>query len=57
MIVHHGSSIDSGHYTCYYRCGGDNWYHFNDMNTPSTEYVVKMNRRMIQENVTDLVYM
>jgi hypothetical protein len=59
MIVHHGTSIDSGHYTCYYKCGGD-WYHFNDMNTPSTDYVGKMNRSMkkyVQQNVTDLVYM
>uniref|UniRef100_A0A915BQ31 Ubiquitin carboxyl-terminal hydrolase n=1 Tax=Parascaris univalens TaxID=6257 RepID=A0A915BQ31_PARUN len=34
LVVHHGSGVSSGHYTCYGR-HGNHWYHFNDSSVKS----------------------
>lgn len=41
VIMHLGTSIDSGHYTAMYRFGGDCWFYYNDMGGPSFQYVGK----------------
>lgn len=60
IIIHHGSSHGSGHYTCLYECKGV-WYHYDDLE-PRTkrigtfEKVAAYKKGYFLRNCTDLIY-
>lgn len=62
IIIHHGQSITSGHYTAMI-CKGVSWYHFDDMNMKqryelvgSFEDVMAWNNGYVMKNCTTLMY-
>lgn len=56
IIVHHGNSIQAGHYTCYI-LHKQNWFHFDDL-TSSFEYVGNFSDipASVFKNCVNLVY-
>lgn len=63
IIVHHGETVEDGHYTCCYRCKGI-WYEFDDMEsvrprshvTRLGTFAQVVNTAYLMENAVDFVY-
>lgn len=60
MIIHHGSSTHSGHYTCFIK-RGTRWYHYDDMDSAykfvgNFKQVVEYDGGIVPKNVVTCVY-
>lgn len=61
IIVHHGNSPDSGHYTCYLLCQ-NTWFHYNDINFTGLEEVgdlkkvLKHDGGFVLRNAVNFIY-
>lgn len=61
IIVHHGDTMQSGHYTCYIRCK-KYFYHYDDLNFVNMKFIgdyqklFAMNEHNVLKNATDFIY-
>jgi len=59
MIIHHGSNVNSGHYTCLYKCN-NKWYEYNDMDSSGIKKIGNLSdvtkNKDYTKNIVGLIY-